>query len=105
MSTPLRLIIHASTEGSLDRARRNAANLVKARPDAVVRIVVNGPAVAAAIDRPDAATDRYLTVCGNTLANLGRDAAGLTAEGAVVVPAAVVAIAEAQADGWGYMRA
>jgi len=99
-ASPLRLVIHAPTAASLERARRNAVNLRKARPDAEVRIVVNADAVAAALDRPDAETDPLLRVCGNTLAKLGR-----TAEGLTVVPAGVLEIAEAQADGWGYMRA
>jgi NitT/TauT family transport system ATP-binding protein len=100
MTAPLRLIIHAPTAAALARARRNAANLLNACPDAQVRIVANGEAVAAALDSPDAETDGLLALCGNTLAKLGRIAGALT-----VVPAAVVAIAEAQAGGWAYMRA
>lgn len=100
MTTPLRLVVHAPTAAALDRARRNAVNLLKARPDAHVRIVVNAAAAAAALDAPDAETDSLLRICGNTLAKIGRTADGLT-----VVPAAVVDIAEAQAEGWAYMRA
>lgn len=81
-TTPVRLIIHAPTAAALDRARRNAANLLKLRPDAAVRIIANGEAVAAALDRPDPATDSLLSLCGNTLANTGRgaeaDAAGFS---------------------------
>lgn len=99
-ATSLRLVIHAPTPAALERARSNARNLLKARPDAEVRIVVNAGAVAAALDSPDAETDRHLRVCGNTLAKTGRNADGLT-----VVAAGVLDIAEAQADGWGYMRA
>ncbi|SMH35595.1 hypothetical protein [Azospirillum agricola] len=97
---PLRLVIHAPTAAALERARRNAANLRKARPDAAIRIVANAEAVAAALDRPDSDTDPLLRLCGNTLARLGRTAPGLT-----VVEAGVLDIAEAQAEGWGYMRA
>ncbi len=97
---PLRLVIHAPTAAALDRARRNAANLLKARPDAEIRIVANADAVAPALDRPDPPTDPLLRLCGNTLAKLGRTADGLT-----VVEAGVLEIAEAQAAGWGYMRA
>lgn len=96
----LRLVIHAPTPAALERARNNARNLLAARPDAQVRIVVNAGAVAAALDGPDAETDRLLRVCGNTLARTGRGAGGLT-----VVQAGVLDIAEAQAEGWGYMRA
>ncbi|AWU97623.1 hypothetical protein DM194_25325 (plasmid) [Azospirillum ramasamyi] len=100
LNGPLRLVIHAPTPAALERARNNARNLLKARPDAEIRIVVNAGAVAAALDGPDAETDRLLRVCGNTLAKTGR-----TAEGLTVVPAGVLDIAEAQAEGWGYMRA
>ncbi|ALG75085.1 hypothetical protein VY88_26525 [Azospirillum thiophilum] len=99
-TAPLRLVIHAPTPTALERARNNARNLLAARPDAQVRIVVNAGAVTAALDGPDAETDRLLRVCGNTLARTGRSAGGLT-----VVPAGVLDIAEAQAEGWGYMRA
>jgi len=99
--TPLlRLVIHAPTAAALDRARRNALNLRKARPDAEIRIVVNADAVAAALDHPDPQTDPLLRLCGNSLSKLGRTAGDLT-----VVTAGVLDIAEAQAEGWGYMRA
>lgn len=99
-NTLLRLVIHAPTAAALDRARRNALNLRKARPDAEIRIVVNGDAVAAALDHPDPPTDSLLRLCGNSLSRLGRTAGGLT-----VVTAGVLDIAESQAEGWGYMRA
>lgn len=96
----LQLIIHAPTETALQRARRNAANLQSASPDAQIEIVLNGPAVAAALDTPHD-TDGLLMLCGNTLANINRDLpAGLQR-----VPAAVLHIAERQRDGWSYMRA
>lgn len=96
----LQLIIHAPTEAALQRARRNAANLQAAAPEAQIEIVINGPAVAAALDTPDA-TDGLLRICGNTLANIHRDLPA----GRQCVPAAVLHIAERQRDGWGYMRA
>lgn len=96
----LQLMIHAPTEAALQRARRNAANLAAAAPDAQIEIVLNGPAVAAALDTPHE-TDDLLRLCGNTLANINRDLpAGLEK-----VSAAVLHIAERQRDGWGYMRA
>lgn len=100
VTAPLRLLIHAPTTAALTRARRGAVNLLQARPDAVVRIVANGEAVAAALDQPDPATDGLLALCGNTLSALKRAAGGYA-----VVPAAVLTIAEAQAEGWAYMRA
>lgn len=96
----LQLIIHAPTEAALQRARRNAANLRTAAPDAQIEIVLNGPAVAAALDTPDD-TDGLLRLCGNTLDNIKRD----LPTGLQRVPAAVLHIAERQRDGWSYMRA
>lgn len=96
----LRLIIHAPTASALARARSNAANLLAIRHEARVEIVINGPAVAAALDNPHD-TDALLRVCGNTLARLGRD----LPDGLVQVSAAVVHIAERQQAGWAYMRA
>ncbi|MFD1628076.1 hypothetical protein [Azospirillum griseum] len=96
----IRLVIHAPTPGALERGRRNAANLLKLRPDAAVRLVVNGAAVVAALDHPDPATDGLLRLCANSLRAAGRDAGALT-----VVVAAVLDIATAQAEGWAYLRA
>jgi NitT/TauT family transport system ATP-binding protein len=99
-SEPLRLIIHAADDASLARARSNAANFVAAASDAQVEIVINADAVAAAIDKPHA-TDPYLRVCANTLANKNIAAPDKLKQ----VPAAVVYIAQRQRDGWAYMRA
>ena len=96
----LRLLIHAPTEGALARARSNATNLLRAEPAAAVEIVVNGPAVAAALASPHD-TDRLLRVCANTLANNDLEADPELAR----VKAAVLYIAQRQRDGWAYMRA
>lgn len=96
----IRLLIHAPTPGALERARRNAANLKKAAPDAVVEIVANAGAVGAALAEPHA-TDAYLLLCQNTLAATGASAPASLQ----VVGAAVLHIAQRQADGWAYMRA
>ena len=96
----LRLIIHAPTATALERGRRNLANLLKLAPDAEVELVINAGAVAAALSQPDA-LDGHLRVCRNTLI-----ANQLAApDGVAVVPAAVLHIAQRQAEGWGYMRA
>lgn len=97
---PLRLLIHAADEASLARARSNARNLLATEPDAAVEIVVNGPAVAAALATPDD-TDRLLRLCANTLANQDLEAPPEIAR----VRAAVLYIAQRQRDGWAYMRA
>lgn len=98
--TQLRVVFHAPTANSLDRARRNARNLIKARDDAQVRIIANGAAVPAALAEPDPVTDRWLRLCRNTLAAQGLD----NTAGYEEVEAAVVALAELQGDGWAYIR-
>jgi intracellular sulfur oxidation DsrE/DsrF family protein len=96
----VRLIIHAPTAGALERGRRNLANLLKEAPDAEVELVVNAGAVVAALGKPDP-QDGHLRVCRNSLT-----ANQLVApEGVMVVPAAVLYIAQRQAEGWAYMRA
>jgi len=99
-AAPVRLLIHAPTPGSLERARRNLANLLKAAPDAKAELVVNAAAVAAALEQPHP-LDAYLRLCRNTLDNNALAAPPHIA----VVPAAVLYIAERQAQGWAYMRA
>ncbi len=96
----LRLIIHAPTAAALERGRRNLANLLKLVPDAEVELVINAGAVAAALSTPDP-LDRHLRVCRNTLV-----ANQLTVpDGVETVPAAILHIAQRQAEGWSYMRA
>ncbi|WP_454673619.1 hypothetical protein [Achromobacter pestifer] len=96
----IRLLIHAPTPASLERARRNAANLVKAEPLATVEIVANAGAVAAALADPHP-TDEHLRLCQNTLTATG----GKAPAHIQTVAAAVLHIAQRQADGWAYMRA
>jgi len=96
----LQLLIHAPTADALTRARNNAQNLLATAPDTAVEIVINGPAVAAALDAPHD-TDVLLRVCSNTLARLERPLPATLCS----VPAAVLHIAQRQRDGWSYMRA
>lgn len=96
----LRVLLHAPTAEALVRARRNARNLGKARPDAEVLILANAGAVAAALATPDE-TDPLLRLCRNSLAAQGLDNTAGLAE----VEAAVVTLAERQAEGWAYIRA
>lgn len=97
----LRVLLHAPTADGLDRARRNALNLRRARPDAEVQIIANGAGVAAALKAPDAQTDSLLKLCRNSLHAQGlENAAGLDE-----VEAAVVTLAELQHQGWAYIRA
>ncbi|MGI4848496.1 MAG: hypothetical protein ACRYGK_10245, partial [Janthinobacterium lividum] len=63
-------------------------------------LVVNAGAAAAALEHPDA-LDAHLRICRNSLHARGLDApAGIS-----TVPAAVLHIAQRQAQGWGYLRA
>jgi len=101
-STELNILLHAPTPSALVRARNNAANLAKDAPHAIVRIVVNAEAVAAALDMPNAAADPVTLVCPNTLAKLGRSVRPpLT----VLNEGAVLALAKMQLEGSIYMRA
>jgi NitT/TauT family transport system ATP-binding protein len=97
---PLRVLLHAPTAEALTRARRNAANLHNARPDAEVLIIANAGAVATALATPDA-TDPLLRLCRNSLVAQGLD----NTRELVEVEAAVVTLAERQAEGWVYIRA
>lgn len=97
---PLRVLLHAPTPGALDRARRNAANLERSRPDAEVLIIANAKAVAHALDTPDA-TDTRLRLCANSLAAQKLDNTRKLGE----IESAVVTLADYQAKGWAYVRA
>ena len=96
-----RVVLHAPSAAALDRARANLRNLRRADPMAELRILANAEGAAAAVSRPDADTDRHLVLCQNSLA-----ARGLAAPaGIATVPAAVLALAELQEQGWIYIRA
>jgi intracellular sulfur oxidation DsrE/DsrF family protein len=97
----LKLLLHAPTAGALARARRNAANALRERPDVELRIIVNADAVTAALAEPDPTVDRHLVFCQNSLARAGAQ----PPRGAMTAPTAVFAIAEWQQQGWIYIRA
>lgn len=98
---PIKLLIHAPTAEALKRAQNNARNLLKLEADAVVEIVVNGPAVAAAVHIDDETILPLLVLCRNSLNNQS-----LTPpDGVRVVTAAVQHLALQQAQGWAYIRA
>lgn len=99
----MRLVIHAPTAAALDRAMSNAGNFLQADHSAEVEIVVNAAAVSAVLadPKPFLGTGAKVLLCRNTL-----DRQGLAPPpGAHTVPAAVLHIAERQAEGWAYMRA
>lgn len=98
--TTLRVLIHAPTPDALRRARNNASNLLKAEPAAQIEIIANAGAVAAALAEAHP-TDSLLHLCLNTL-----QANKLTAPQTLrTVRAAVLHLAQRQADGWAYIRA
>jgi len=93
---PVRLLIHAPTPASLERARSNARNLLKADPSAEVEIVANAAGARAAVEGPPTPEGETVPLlCLNSLTNQGLAAP----EGARVVEAAVLYIALRQAEG------
>jgi len=98
----LKIVLHAPTAGALKRARSNAANIQREDSHAQVRIVVNGEAVAVALDTPDSERDPLTWLCPNTLRNLKREARNPLQ---VLGEGAVLALAHLQQEGWIYLRA
>jgi len=97
-----RILLHAPSAAALTRARGNATNLAKDAQLVLVRIVVNGAAVSAALDEPDASADAIPLVCPKTLQKIGRQALSLLT---VLASGAILEIATLQRDGWRYVRA
>lgn len=98
---PIKLLIHAPTAEALKRAQNNARNLLKLEADAIIEIVVNGPAVSTAVQIDDASILPLLVLCQNSL-----NSQSLTPpEGVQTVTAAVRHLALQQAQGWAYVRA
>ena len=101
-TSPLRIVLDAPTAAALTRARNNANNIAVDDPAADVRILVNGDAVAAVLDAPDAILDARTLVCPNTLGWMGRDVPSPL----VVLPrGAELSLALMQQKGWCYVRA
>ena len=101
---PLRVALHAPTATALDRARGNLKNLLASQPQAQVWIILNGPAVEAALDNAaeqDAALLPHLLLCPNTLKNTGRSA---HPEMHVLPQGAVESLVLLQQSGWIYIR-
>lgn len=98
----LRVILHAPTANALERARNNAANLLRGDPDANVRVIANAQAVAAALDASHEELDPITWVCPNTLAKTNRENREPLR---VLSGPAVLEIARMQQEGWVYIRA
>ncbi|WP_454689010.1 DsrE family protein [Achromobacter aloeverae] len=97
-----KVILHAPTPSALERARRNAANIRNQSPEVDVRIVVNGEAVAAALDVVSEDMDALTWVCPNTLKRISREN---RAPLQLMAGPAVLEIAYLQQAGWVYIRA
>lgn len=97
----IRLILHAPSPASLERARNNAVNLRRADPEADVRIIVNAEAVAAALDVTHPEADACTWLCPNTLARINRKQRQPLQ---MLGGSAVLEIALMQGDGWAYIR-
>lgn len=100
-TAPLRVLIHAPTPDALARARNSAANLRKASPDALIRIIANAQAVGAALDAPHE-QDALTWLCPNTLASTGHQARMPLQ---TLPHAAILELAQQQHAGWTYIRA
>lgn len=97
----LKVIVHAPTPSALERAISNVRNLLVLEPNADVELVVNGPAIAAAVDINEAEFLSRLVLCRNSL-----EKQNLQAQPNVsVVRAAVLHLAYRQQNGWTYIRA
>ncbi|MBK4734966.1 DsrE family protein [Noviherbaspirillum pedocola] len=97
----IRVVIHAPNTEAVARARNNARNLLKAAPDADVRILANAGGVAAVLDAPQADTDHLTLLCENTLGRIGRSAQSPLQ----TVPSSILALVMMQREGWIYVRA
>jgi len=98
----LKVILHAPTAASFERARNNATNLRRVAPDAEVRIIANADAVAAALDASPHEQDALTQLCSVTLSRINRQC---RAPFGLVDGPAVVEIARLQHEGWSYIHA
>lgn len=98
----LRIVLHAPTPAALERARNNALNVKRERPETDVRIIVNAGAVAAALADAHPEADALTWLCPNTLARLNKENRPPLR---VLAGAAVLELADMQRNGWVYIRA
>lgn len=108
---PLKLVLHVDQTDRWPAALGNIENLIRDYPNAALRVVANGTAVypfAGSNDLIKRITEyagRGVTfqLCANSLRSHAVTPASLP-DNAVVVPAGVVALAEAQAAGFTYVK-
>jgi intracellular sulfur oxidation DsrE/DsrF family protein len=101
MTEAIRILFHAPTAASLQRARRSAVNITEAHPAAEILIVVNAEGAETALVRHDEATDPLIVICEATLRRNGLKAP----PGRRTTPLSTLFMAERQAEGWTYIRA
>ena len=109
--TPLRIVLHVSDADGWPPAFSNLRNLVARYPDAKLRLVVDGGGVYLLAGKNDmtplfakyAADGVEFQACHNALTEKKIDPASMPA-GVKIVPAGVVALAEAQRDGYAYVK-
>ena len=107
----LKIVLHVDEPGRWMAALSNLRNLTRDYPAARVRVVVNGEGIYAFQGTNDltrrmagaAGHGVEFQVCENSLRSHRVDAATLP-EYVKPVPAGVVALAEAQADGFAYIK-
>lgn len=107
----LKLVLHVDQADRWSAALGNVENLTRDYPDARVRMVVNGSAVyplAGANDLAEriaeyAGKGVTFQVCANSLRSHAVPRASLP-DSAVIVPAGVVALAQAQEEGFAYVK-
>ena len=97
----MKVVIHASDEAALGRARNAASDLLAARIPGMIRMLANEEAAGAAVASPEPEMDRLMILCGDSLARRGLD----TPRGVEVTPNGVLLLAQLQRKGWTYLRA
>ncbi len=107
----LKIVFHVNWADRWQATITNLRNLTRGYPDAKVRVVANG--FGALVFQGDNEQSRALAelaekgvefqVCQNALRERGMEASTLPAY-ARVVPAGVVALAEAQREGYAYVK-
>lgn len=107
----IKLVLHVDQADHWPAAFGNLNNLTRDYPDAAIRVVANGAGIYAFVGQSDlrekldkfAAEGVRFQVCRNALKEHHIESVALPNH-AEVVPAGVVALAEAQRDGFAYIK-
>lgn len=105
------LLFHISDAGRWPQLLANARNALKADPNTAIRVVANGqaPVSVCAVGNwrrelealAEGGVD--VAICGNSVEGLGLDPQHLP-RGTRIIPAGIIAIAEAQDEGYRYLK-